>query len=252
MASTFYTVLGNAVLVLATAVFGPLASVFGWLPPRGRWMYLCARLWSRVYLWGSGVRLRSVFEEPLDSRCGYIFMANHQSMYDIPALIAGMPGEVRFLAKKSLFKIPVFGWALSAGGFVPVDRGNRQAASETYQRATRILESGRSILIFPEETRSADGRLLPFKRGGAVLAAKTGFPIVPVGIRGTRDVRPKGSLLVHPGPVVVRYGKPIEVEGHDAGTRDAALTRVRSAIEGLIEPESEAAPARWTAPGEPI
>lgn len=229
----FFTVLGNLALFFATLFFGAIASVVGWVPPRGRWMYVCARLWSHCYLAGSGVRLRSVLEKPLDSRMGYIFMANHQSMYDVPSLIAGMPGEVRFMAKKSLFKIPIFGWALTAGGFIPVDRGNRKAAAETYQAAIHVLESGRSILIFPEQTRSPDGKLLPFKRGGVVIALETGFPIVPVGIRGTRDVRPKGSLWVVPGEVKVHYGEPIEVDGLGPDDRDELLARVRSEVARL-------------------
>lgn len=230
LAVAFFTVLGNSTLAVATVVLGVAATITGWLPPRGRWMYLCARIWSHLYLWGSGVRLRSRFEAPLDPRRGYVFMANHQSMYDIPALIAGMPGEVRFMAKKGLFKIPVFGWALSAGGFIPVDRGNRKAAVETYQAAIASLRRGKSILIFPEQTRSVDGLLLPFKRGGVVIALETGFPIVPVGIRGTRDVRPKGSLKIVPGEVTVDYGRPIEVAGMGLEHRPELLARVRSEV----------------------
>lgn len=237
------TVWGNLVLVLSTIVLGTVASIAGWLPPRGVWMYRCARLWSRLLLSSSGVRLTSTFEVPLEKQRGYIFMANHQSMYDVPVLIAGLPGEVRFLTKKSLFKIPIFGWALSAGGFVPVDRGNRAAAAETYEAAIACLSGGRSLLIFPEQTRSPDGELLPFKRGGSVMALQTGHAIVPVGIRGTGRVRPKKSWRIHPVPVSVRYGKPIEVAGRSLDERDELTAEVRAEVARLSAAGSRQEPA---------
>ncbi|MEM1203357.1 MAG: lysophospholipid acyltransferase family protein [Acidobacteriota bacterium] len=233
------SLVSNLTLVASTVVLGVLASVVGWLPPRGRWMYLLARLWSRLLLASSGVRLEQSFESELDPRKGYVFMANHQSMYDIPVLIAGMPGRVCFMAKRSLFRIPIFGWSLAAGGFIPVDRGDREAARETFSVAVKRLEEGASLLIFPEETRSDDGELLPFKRGGVLLALRTGFPIVPVGICGTRHIRPKKSWLTVPGQVRVRYGAPIQVGDGALGRKRELTEQVRRDIERLIEPGAE-------------
>ncbi|MEO1087594.1 MAG: lysophospholipid acyltransferase family protein [Acidobacteriota bacterium] len=233
LATLVRTVWGNLVLVLATLILGSIASVVGWLPPRGTWMYRCAQLWSRLLLSSAGVRLTSVFEVPLEPKRGYIFMANHQSMYDIPALIAELPGEVRFMAKKSLFRIPIFGWALTAGGFVPVDRGNRTAAAETYAASFACLSSGRSLLIFPEQTRSKDGKMLPFKKGGAVIALQTGHSIVPVGIRGTHRVRPKKTWGIHPSPVEVHYGRPIEIGDRTVEDREALTAEVRAEVARL-------------------
>ncbi len=228
------TIIGNVVVALDTVILGLLASVAGWLPPRGHWMYQLARLWSRLNLWVCGVRLEVERESPLEPGRGYIYMSNHQSMFDIPVLIGSIPGQTRFMAKKSLFKIPAFGWALSAGGFIPVDRGNRRAAAETYRIAVEHIDKGHSILIFPEQTRSPDGDLLPFKRGGVVIAQQTGAAIVPVGIRGTREIRPKGSSLVIPGSVRVRYGKPIELA--ELGETETAelVAKVRSEVERLL------------------
>ena len=246
LALVFRTILGNAGLVLATLVLGSIASLVGWLPPRGTWMYRCAKVWSRLLLSSAGVSLTSTFETPLESGRGYIFMSNHQSMYDVPVLISGMPGEVRFLTKKSLFRIPIFGWALSAGGFIPVDRGNRAAAAETYQAAIDCLSSGRSILIFPEQTRSPDGRLLPFKKGGSVMALQTGHAIVPVGLRGTGRVRRKKSFLIQPVPVAVHYGTPIDVSGRSIDDRDEITAEVRAEVARLaaVDEHAEARSSR--------
>ena len=235
--SLIRTMIGNLSVATATFVLGSIATLVGWIPPRGNWMYKVAQIWSHVTLFVSGVRLKVEFEEELDPNRGYVYMANHQSMYDIPALIGSMPGQVRFMAKKSLFRIPVFGWALWSGGFIPVDRGNRRAAAETYRIAVDYISKGRSILIFPEQTRSPDGNLLPFKRGGVVIAQQTGALVVPVGIRGTRDIRPKGSSVIVPGEVKVVYGKPMTIP---AGTEDEPvdqkeqIARTRVEVERLL------------------
>ena len=123
---------------------------------------------------------------------------------------------------------------MSAGGFIPVDRGNRKAAAETYRIAVEHIDAGRSILIFPEQTRSPDGHLLPFKRGGVVIAQQTGAPIVPVAIVGTRHIRPKGSSLIIPGPVEVRYGAPFELQQSSDGRQTEQVAQVRSEVERLL------------------
>ncbi|NJL29547.1 MAG: 1-acyl-sn-glycerol-3-phosphate acyltransferase [Thermoanaerobaculia bacterium] len=213
------TITGNAYLVVATFVLGSLACIAGWLPPRGHWTWAIARWWSRGFLRASGVRLEVSFETPLDGSGTYVFLANHQSMYDIPVLIASLPAEGRFMAKKGLFRVPIFGWALAVGGFIPVDRKDRSTARETFHAAAARLAEGRSLVIFPEETRSPDGRLLPFKKGGVLLALKSGYPIVPVGIRGTLEVRSRGRNTICPGTVEIRYGRPIEVGARGVGAR---------------------------------
>ncbi|MDA8017607.1 MAG: 1-acyl-sn-glycerol-3-phosphate acyltransferase [Thermoanaerobaculia bacterium] len=224
----------DVTLFVATIVCAVLALLTGWLPPRGNWTYRFARLWSRWMMLGAWSKVGSEFEEPLDPQQGYVFLANHQSLYDIPALIRGIPGQARFLAKKSLFRIPIFGWALAMGGFVPVDRSDRKASQETFRIAVERLQAGNSLVIFPEETRSRDGELLPFKRGGVLLALKTGYPIVPVGIDGTLEMRHRDSMLaVRPGRVRVRYGKPIDVSGWEVSRSQDLQERVRAEIERL-------------------
>ena len=109
----------------------------------------------------SGVRVEARRETPLEPGQGYVFMANHQSLFDIPVLLTTLPGETRMMAKRGLFQVPVFGWALRAAGFIPVDRGQREAARQSFAAALQCLESGASVLLVPEETRSRDGELLP-------------------------------------------------------------------------------------------
>ncbi len=228
-ATVFFTVLGNLCFVAATLFFGLLATIVGWLPPRGKWMYLCARMWSRLVVWSAGIRIRPHFATPLSAGEGYVFMVNHQSMMDIPVLIATLPGETRMLAKKGLFQVPLFGWALYAGGFIPVDRKRRSTARETFAAAIRCLGAGHSLLLFPEETRSR-GELLPFKAGGFLMALKTGYPIVPVGLAGTREARPRGSLVNRPWRVDVRYGEPIDVTAYGVRQKAQLMEDVRTRV----------------------
>ena len=206
------TVVGNLTLVVASLFFGVLAMIVGRIPPAGERVVPLARGWSRCLLWSAGVRLETSFEQVPEKGRRYVFMANHQSLYDIPVLFASLPVSFRFLAKRSLFKIPVFGWAMSAAGFVPVDRERRQKAGQTFSQSLGTLEESASLMIFPEETRSLDGRLQPFQRGGFLMALKAGLPIVPVGIEGTLSVQRKGSLRIRPGRVRVVVGPAIEVE----------------------------------------
>lgn len=237
LAVVWATACGNAMLVLATIVLGTLATLFGWLPPRGRVVYGLGRIWSRLILRASLTRLRARFEKPLEPGQGYIFMANHQSMYDIPAIMATTPGPGRFMAKASLFKIPIFGWSLRAGGFIPVDRHNRAAGQQTFRLAAKSLSAGDSLIIFPEETRSRDGRLLPMKRGGFLLALKTGFPIVPVGIRGSGVVRGRGRSIVRPGTIEVFYGAPVDAGSFGLTGRKELVSTVRGQIAALADVE---------------
>jgi len=203
------TLAGNLYLVAGSLLFSTAAIVAALVPPRGRHAHAVARLWARGALAASGVTLRLEHEVPLARDARYVFLANHLSLFDIPVLLAAIPGQVRFLAKAGLFHIPVFGWAMRLAGFVPVARGHRERARDSFSQALERLDRGMSILVFPEERRSLDGRLLPFKRGGMLLAAKSGLPLVPVGLDGTLQVQPMRSFLIRPRPVHVRFGRPV-------------------------------------------
>ena len=243
LASLLATVSGNLYLVLGTTFFAVLTLSVGWVPLRrgGRVFFLLARWWSRLLLLFSGVRLRVERLAVLDPLQPYVFLSNHQSLYDIPVLLATLPVPARFLAKRELFKIPVFGWALRVGGFIPVDRGGR-SAGESFRAAAGRLQRGGSVLLYPEETRSTDGRLLPFKRGGFLLAQKARLPMVPVGIRGSLAVRPRSSYRIHPGPVLVRYGEPLPPPAAGRGGTAGAIAQTRARIAELAGVEAPEEP----------
>jgi len=226
---------GNLFIVGGSVIFGTLAILGSWTPAGDRWVFLMARLWSRGLLAASGLHLEESGGGSLDtSRC-YVFMPNHQSLYDIPALIATLPVPAFFFAKRSLFRIPIFGWALQAGGFISIDRRDRSGAKQSFAKAVKTLQEGSSTVIFPEGTRSLDGRLLPFERGGFLLAIKSGAAIVPAGIEGSLAVRRRGGWKVTPGTIKVDYGRPIETSGYSVRSRDELADTVRHEIMLLAE-----------------
>lgn len=248
--SLLFTVTGNLYLVFGTTFFAVTSTSTGWipLPHGGRLWFVWARWWSRLLLWSSGVIVRVEQIAPLDRRQIYVFLSNHQSLFDIPVLLATLPLPARFLAKRELFKIPLLGWSLKVGGFIPVERGGK-SAGESFRAAAQRVQSGGSVLLFPEETRSPDGRLLPFKRGGFLLAQKAGLPMVPVGIHGTLGVRPRTSYRIHPGRVLVRYGEPLPPPGSGRVASAATIAQVRVRIADLAGVEAPDAPGGEREPG---
>jgi 1-acyl-sn-glycerol-3-phosphate acyltransferase len=230
-----------------TVVSGFIGTVIGFIPPRGDWTLRAARLWARGVLLGGFIRLKSSGRERVPRSTPVVFMSNHESWLDIPALLAKIPVQVRFLAKKSLFSWPFFGWAIASMGFIPVDRENRRTAIKSFENAAARIRAGRSVLIFPEETRSTDGSLLPFQRGGFLIALKAGIPIVPVGLEGPRRCLPKYNYLVRPGTVTVRFGDAIPTAGRGVTDKGELMDEVRRAIEDL---RGNSAPAVQVSRGE--
>ncbi|HEX2642216.1 MAG TPA: lysophospholipid acyltransferase family protein, partial [Thermoanaerobaculia bacterium] len=217
-------------LVLGSFIFGVLSILVGWIPPRGSWMFGISRVWSRCLLAASGVRVDTEYAAELVPGASYVFLCNHQSLFDIPALLATCPGQVRFLAKRTLFLIPIFGWALAAGGFIPIDRKDRSKARQSFAAAIDRLRGGVSILLFPEGTRSLTDTLLPFQRGGFLIALKTGLPIVPVGIEGSRAIQHRGNWAIRPGRVVVRYGAPLRPADYGLRRKGELIAEVRRQV----------------------
>lgn len=229
-------------VVVVTPVLSTISIVGTWFTPRSRLPWFMGRWWSWGILRAGGIRIESQFRSPLHPGGTYIYLANHQSYFDIPALLATVPGEIRFVAKQSLFRIPFFGWYLRAGGFIPVDRENRHQAPQAFASAAATVRLGRSVVFFPEGSRSPDGRLRPFERGGFLLALRLGLPIVPVGIQGARDVLPRGGRRIRPGRILVRYGEPIPVETYGLDRKEELMAAVRRQIAELAGVE-EAPPA---------
>jgi 1-acyl-sn-glycerol-3-phosphate acyltransferase len=220
-------------VVAATFVLGVAAIGVSCFSKSGNGVHRIARIWGRSILAVAGVRVRVTGGEALDREKPAIYMANHQSNFDIPVLLAHLPVQFRWIAKAELFRIPIMGRAMRGGGYIPIDRRNRSAAFQSLQEAAERVRGGKSIVIFPEGTRSPDGRLKPFKKGGFMLAIASGVPIVPVAIDGTFEIMPKARLLVRPREVSLRVGRPIEVAGFTRENKDRLMTQVAAALEAL-------------------
>lgn len=229
-------------IFLATALFGIPAIFAALLPPRGDWFLRFARGWARTLLAMAGVRVRVKNGERLSRERSFVVVANHESFCDVLVLLAHLPLQVRFLAKRSVFRVPILGWSIAAAGFIPVDREERSRSAAAVQAALRRLEGGRSVVVFPEETRTATGELLPFKKGAAHLALTSGLPILPLGIAGTFRVLPRGTFLITPGPVVLAVGNPIETGGRSPRERAALTGEVRERVFELREEAARALP----------
>src|SRR5436305_2342935 len=163
--TVFASLTGNLFLVVGTTILSVLSILVSWIPPRGNAVFLVGRLWARALLAASCLRVDVIREAELDPRGSYVFLSNHQSLFDIPVLFATVPGQTRMMAKRSLFRIPVFGWAIATGGFIPIDRGDRSTARHSFAAAIGKLRRGTSVLLFPEGTRALADPLLPFPRG---------------------------------------------------------------------------------------
>ncbi len=206
-----------------------------------------ARLWAHLILVFSGVKVTVTSRTKLERDQPYVFMANHQSSADIWAVLVAVPVRLRFIAKKQLGRIPFLGWGMQAARFIFIDRTNAQAARRSIDEAKKRIRGGESVVLFPEGTRSRDGVLLPFKRGGFHLALDSEVPIVPIALVGTRAVMPKGALFVRARPVTVLIGEPIVTLGLTAADRHQLASRVRDAIAAMLR-EHGALPPEATQP----
>ena len=219
-----------AVIALTATAYGLLAILTSWVPPRGRFFLFWARLWARSILFLTGVPATIETADEAAALPQAIYMSNHESGIDILLLLLVIPQNVRFLAKRSLFFVPFMGWSMWLAGFVPVDRRRTAKAREVLSGLDRCLAKGLSILIFPEGTRSRDGRVGPFKKSGFLTALKSGLPIVPVGVSGARAVLGAQGMIVRQGPVRVRAGRPIPTAGLSVHARRDLMERVRREI----------------------
>lgn len=203
--------------------------------PTGRFLHAYGKLWGRAALFIAGVKVEVEGADRIPAGVPVIFMGNHQSNFDIPTLYAGLPHHFSWIAKIELFRIPLFGYAMKRAGYLPLDRSDGRRALKTMETAAEKIRNGVSVIVFPEGTRSMDGKLIPFKRGGFLLAAKAGVPIVPFTINGTARVNPPKSREIHPGIVSIRFSDPIPTTGASGKKRDDLIDRVRDAIDKGLE-----------------
>jgi len=217
----------------------PLAALiaFPWTLVTGNanFLYRLAMGLVKGATWIAGVRVVTEGLEALDRSRSYIFMCNHVSNLDPPIVVPVLPGRTTILVKKELFKVPILGWAMRMASLVPVDRSNRDAAIASLGKASEVMKAGLHMTIFPEGTRSTDGRLLPFKKGPFHLALDAGMPIAPVTVLGSLQMMPKGKVRIQPGTARVVFHAPIDPA--QIKDRDQLMEAVRASVASALPEE---------------
>jgi 1-acyl-sn-glycerol-3-phosphate acyltransferase len=205
--------LKSAVLIVITLLVATLTIVLLPFNRKGRAFHWCARFWGRLVLKITPIRVKTKGLEHLQFGVNYIYAANHASYFDIPTLVAVLPGQIRIVFKKELTRLPIFGWAMKLGSYISIDRGDSREAVESLEKAAGEIREGSSVLLFPEGTRTQDGRIQPFKRGAFTLAARSRVPIVPVTVNGSFSILPKRGLRINSGNVEVIIHPPVLTNG---------------------------------------
>jgi 1-acyl-sn-glycerol-3-phosphate acyltransferase len=236
--TVFFLIPSIAAYTIALGTLSLASSVF---ERHGYFAHWCARTWSRLILMTTGVQVEVRGLNRLESGRTYVFVSNHQSIYDIPILFWALPYQLRIIAKESLGNIPFLGWHLRRTGHMLVDRRHPDR-SKIFGWASRLTANGLSLIVFPEGTRSRDGRVGRFKGGGFLLALQAGIPIVPLSIVGSRHVMLKGRLATYPGAVRLVVHDPIDTrELSGLGPKEFG-ERVRRVIAPDAESDVDAVP----------
>jgi 1-acyl-sn-glycerol-3-phosphate acyltransferase len=232
-----------------TLLLGALSIASSLFDRRGYFGHWCARTWSRLILATTGVRVAVSGLERLDPRRTYVFVSNHQSIYDIPILFQSLPFQLRIIAKASLGRFPILGWHLQRTGHMLVDR-RRPDRARIFAWASRLTSNGLCLIVFPEGTRSADGRVGAFKAGSFLVALEAGLPVVPISVVGSRHVMLKGRLATYPGRVRVVVHAPIDTAALTGTDPRDLAEQVRAAIAADAESDLGVASPDTTRPAE--
>jgi 1-acyl-sn-glycerol-3-phosphate acyltransferase len=223
-------------IILATFVMGGLTILTSALDHSKRYIGLWPRRWAKWILWTSGLSISVKGLENLQPGQQYIFMSNHASALDIPIALSILPGTVVFLAKQELFRIFFFGWSLRAMGSIPVNRSNAKEAKRSVDRALKILRTKLiSLILYPEGTRTRDGKMLPFKKGVFFLALKSHLPLVPMAVSGSFESMPPGAKVFSQKPIQVTIGQPIETVELTDQDRNSLVQDAFTSIQGLLD-----------------
>lgn len=228
---TIWVIINMIVWTVILAGGGLILSIFEW---KGKILGQVAHLWSKLILWSAGIKYEVVGLENLDSEQNYVFTGNHESAFDIPLAFAGIKHHMVSISKIGLKWIPIFGWAMQAAKHIFVDRKNHSKALKSLEKAVVSLKNNpRSIMLFPEGTRSKDGKIHKFKKGGLLLGIEAQIPIVPMALCGTGDVALKGELKLKSKEIELRIGKPINTIGMTYKDRNSLTDKVYKEIVSL-------------------
>jgi 1-acyl-sn-glycerol-3-phosphate acyltransferase len=201
-------------------------------------IYAPVRFFVRLGLRLVGVRVEVEGLERLDPNQAYIFTPNHQSLIEVPLFVTYLGRNPAYLAKKEVFRYPIFGYGIGLMGVVPVDRSNSPAAVESARQATENLRRGKSYVVYPEGTRSPDGRLLPFKKGAFMMAIDAGVPVVPVTISGATRIMPKAQIRVYPSTVRISVHDPIGTGGYSKDNVSELMERARAKVLSYLDEQT--------------
>ena len=222
-------------LILNTLVLGTIVILISPLDRKGNFVHYIGKFWSLMNIFLSGTRIKITGKEKIQKNQPHIVISNHQSLFDVWALIGKIPLQIRWIVKLEIRKMPIFGYALERMGHIYVNRKNRNAAAASLEKAARKIKGGTSVIIFPEGTRSKNGHLLRFRRGGGIIALKSGVPILPVTINGSRFVLLKDTLDLMPGKIEVIVGDIIDPGQFDENRIDDLMDTVKSTIEKNLD-----------------
>jgi 1-acyl-sn-glycerol-3-phosphate acyltransferase len=226
--SVFLVILGVAI----TGFMSAFAIVIAFISPGEYKVHKVARIWAKMMLSLANTKVRVIGGENIIWGRPYIYMANHQSDFDIFIVLAHIPGQFRWVAKKELFRIPLFGAAMRRAGYIEIDRQHHERALRSLDEAAQKIREGKSVMTFPEGTRSKDGITKPFKQGMFYLAIQSGVPIIPVSIIGSGEIMRKRSLQIHPGKITLFIDRPVDVSGYSIENRHLLIEKIRSVIIG--------------------
>jgi len=215
---------------MVTIFWGSITILASFLSKTSVIPHKIARLWGQSILLASGIKVAAKGLSNINPDESYIYMPNHMSNFDIPVLMDALPGQFRWLAKAELFKIPLFGYAMQRAGCISIDRSNRKSAVASLNQAAKIIKQGVSVLLFPEGTRSQNNIIMPFKKGGFVLAIETKVPIVPVIIHGTGAIMPKKQIRIQPQDVVLEFTAPVQTREYNRSTMDDLMEKIYNII----------------------
>jgi len=232
----FRTLLCWVIFLLTTVVLGTVAILLSLFDSSGNIPHLVARLWGKIQLRTTGTRTQIRGLEHIAPEKSYILVSNHQSTFDIFALLGYLPVQFRWTAKVELFHTPFMGWAMSRIGYIPIERSSPKKAYRSMLRAAEVVRKGMSVIVFPEGTRSPNGNLQPFKKGVFLIALKSQAPILPITIQGAAKIMRKGDWRIYPGQVRIQIDPPIETAGIPTEEEEQLSQRVRSTLVKNLAP----------------